>query len=511
MKTNKHIITFFIASVLIGCAGSAGCADSHTHEADKKDADHDHDEELQLTEYSSDFEVLAETAPFVTGETSVVKVYVSSLKDFKPLTEGKITVSLTTGGEIISQVLDKPATPGIYDFEIKPAAAGQAQLVFDISTPEKTARITFSEITVYPDEHEAHQALEEAAETTCNTAVFTKAQSWKIDFSTEEVRNESFGQVIRTTAQILPSQGDERIVIAKTNGIAMFTDGNIVEGKAVVAGQTLLALDGGEMADNNLAASYAEAESRYKRAKTEYERKKELAVDKIVSQSDLLQAETDFINAEAKFNNMRRNFASGKQTVSSPIDGYVTGVYVQNGQFVEAGSRILVISRNRDLLIKAELQPKYFNVLGGIVSANIRALNDSHTYTLDELGGRVLSFGKSVDADNPLIPVVFQVNNKAGLLPGSFVEMYITTKTNSQAITAPNESIVEEFGNFFVYVQLTPELFEKRTVETGATNGLRTEITAGIKAGERIVGKGAILVKLAQSSGSLDVHAGHAH
>jgi multidrug efflux pump subunit AcrA (membrane-fusion protein) len=184
---------------------------------------------------------------------------------------------------------------------------------------------------------------------------------------------------------------------------------------------------------------------------------------------------------------------------------------VQNGQYVESGQPVLVVSQNRDLFLKAELQPKYFDVLKNITSANIRLLNSNRTYSLEALGGRVLSFGKSADVNNPLIPVVFQVNNTAELLSGNFVEMFIKTQTTTQAVTIPNEAIIEEMGNYFVFVQLTPELFEKRSVKTGVTDGVRIEIKEGVTADERVVSKGAILVKLAQSSGALDAHAGHVH
>ncbi len=59
------------------------------------------------------------------------------------------------------------------------------------------------------------------------------------------------------------------------------------------------------------------------------------------------------------------------------------------------------------------------------------------------------------------------------------MELYLKTVTNSQAITLPNTSLLEEQGTFFVFVQVTPELFEKREVKVGATDGLRSEITNG--------------------------------
>ncbi|MDR1984434.1 MAG: efflux RND transporter periplasmic adaptor subunit [Prevotellaceae bacterium] len=341
--------------------------------------------------------------------------------------------------------------------------------------------------------------------------IFTKTQQGKTDFATEDVRTEPFGAIIRTSAQILPSQGDEKIVTAKANGIVIFSADYTVDGKAVNAGQDLFLIENNGLKDDNLSLRYAEAENEYNRTKKEYERKKDLAKDKIVSEVDLLKAQTEYQNAENVYNNFRKNFSGGKQVIASPISGFITKTLVRNGEYVTTGQSVLIISQNRNLFIKAELPPKYFSALNGITSANIRVMNTNKIYSLEELNGKILSFGKSADVNNPLIPVVFQVNNNVGLLSGSIVEMYIKTITNNHAITVSNESIIEEMGNYFVFVELTPETFEKRAISKGTTDGLRTEIKEGLSAGERIVSKGAILVKLSQSSEELDAHSGHAH
>jgi RND family efflux transporter MFP subunit len=488
------------AIALSGCNSRKSEKDTHTH-----------DENLQLTAYNSDFEVFAEVTPFVVGEKSDILAHFSSLKNFKPIENSTVTASLIVGTDGIKQTLEQPMRPGIYNFALQPTIAGTGKLIFDIKTANGVSQIVFSNIKVYTDVHQAQQDAANAAVTSSNGTVFTKEQSWRVDFSTDEARSEPFGQIIRTIAQIQPSQGDERTVTAKVSGVVLFPNNDIVNGKTVTAGQSLFSIDGSGMADNNLSVRYAEAQSEYKRAKAEYERKQELAKEHIVSQSDLLKAQTEFANAEAVYNNLHKNFIAGKQMVSSPISGFVTRVLVRNGEYAEAGQAVLVVSQNRDLLIKAELQPKYFDMLNSITSANIRVLETNRTYTLEELNGRMVSFGKSTDIANPLIPVIFQLTNKVGLLSGSFVEVYIKTQTNAQAITVPNEAVIEEMGNYFVYVQLTPELFEKRAIKKGATDGFRTEIKAGLTAGERVVGKGAILVKLAQAAGSLDAHSGHTH
>ena len=545
----SKIIILFLSVFVI-----AGCAHDHDHDYDH-DHDHAHNETLHLTAYNSDYEVYVEATPFVAGQASDVLAHFSFLGNFKPLTDGSVTVSLVIGANETRQTLEQPTRPGIYQFSLLPAAAGNGSMVFDIKTPEGSSQIVIPDITVYTNEHDAHEAAAKAALVSVNGAVFTKEQSWKVDFATAAVRREPFGQIIRATGQIQPSHGDELIITTRASGVVSFANSDItMEGKAVSANQALFSIDGSDMVDNDFLVRHTEAVSGFNRARaeldrarteldrakaelgrarTELDRRQELAKEYIVSQSDLLRtrmdytnaetnlanAETDIANAETNFaaaeavynNSLRRNFATGKYVVNSPVSGFVTRVLARNGEYVEAGQAVLVVSQHRDLLIRAELQPRYFDMLNRITSANIRMLNNNSTYALEELGGRMVSYGKAADIANPLIPVLFQVNNRAGLLPGGFVEMFIKTQISAQAITVPNEAIIEEMGNYFVFVQLTPEFFEKRAVKKSATDGIRTEITEGISESDRVVSKGAILVKLAQGTGALDPHAGHAH
>ncbi len=473
--------------------------------------EHAHEEKLQLTAYGDRFEVFAEADPFVAGQPGEILAHFSFLSDFKPLGGGSVTASLTVGTDAVRQTLTAPLRPGIYKFTLTPTTVGTGKLVFDIETPEGTSLAVVTGVKIYSGEHEAHHEAAEEAVSSTSGVVCTKEQSWKVDFATAEVFRRPFGQVIHTAARIAPSQMDETVVAAKTAGVVSFTSGDVVPGKRVNAGQTVFSIESGGMADNNLAVRYNEAVSEYNRAKTEYERKKSLARDNIVSQSDLLQAETEFSTAEANYNNLRRNFANGRQMVSSPMAGFVKQVLVGNGDYVEAGQPLAVVSRNTNLLITANVQSKYGPMLADITGANFRVMNTGSVWSLDDLGGRVLSYGRSTDPDNPLIPVSFSVRNTADLMPGTFVDMYITTRTAFSALTVPNGALVEEMGAFFVFVQLTPEYFEKRAVATGVTDGFSTEILSGVAEGERVVSRGAILVKLAQSSGALDAHSGHVH
>lgn len=124
-------------------------------------------------------------------------------------------------------------------------------------------------------------------------------------------------------AQVLPAQGDERVVAAKANGIVTLTANGLTEGKAVSSGQALMTIESSGMADDNLRVRYQEAESAYRLAKAEYERKQSLAADRIVSESDLQRAQGEYERAEATYRNLRSNFSSGRQTATASISGYV--------------------------------------------------------------------------------------------------------------------------------------------------------------------------------------------
>ena len=340
---------------------------------------------------------------------------------------------------------------------------------------------------------------------------FSVEQQNKINFEVVEVVTEPLYQIIRTSAQVVPSQEGEKILTATTSGIVNFENKDIVKGLDVKSGQILFSIDNGNMADDNLSTRRQEIEAEYQKAKSNYERKQALAEDKIISESELVDAETEYLIAKKHYENMNQNFPQGKTLHRASITGSINEILVPNNSYVEAGQPIMTLAQNDRLYVRADLQSKYYPVLKDIKTANIKTLNDGQVYTLEELSGRLLSYGKTTDISNPLIPVTFEIKNNGILIPGSFVEMFITAESNKMGVMLPNSAIVEEMGIYCVFVQTCTDSFEKRIITKGVTDGHNTQILSGVKAGERVVSKGAVNVKLAQGSAALDPHAGHVH
>lgn len=485
------------------------CNNNHSHEAEVTNHE---DINLQITAYSNEFELYAEADPFVVGKKSNILTHFSHLPNFKALVAGSINIRLIINGKEINQSLDKPTRKGIYSFNLIPTEKGVGQLIFDILTDQGSFQLIVPKVQVFTNQNDALLVAKvKTIVPTTNTTAFTKEQSWKIDFATEMPKVEPFGQVIKTTAQVLSAQDDEILISAKTNGVVKFSSENLLEGKSVSYKQILFSIQGDDLANNNATVRFVEAQNNYEKASADYNRSKELAKDKIVSEKDLLFAKNQYENAKVIYDNLSKNFNKSGQSVSSPLNGFIKQLFVKNGQYIEAGQPIATISQNKTLLLKAEVQQKYSSILNTINSANIRTLYNNKTYTFDQLNGKIISFGKNTNNENYMIPVHVQIDNKEAFVSGSFVELYLKTISNINAITIPNAALMEEQGIYFVFIQLTPELFEKREVKVGGTDGLKTEILKGISPQERIVTLGAISVKLAQATGTLDAHSGHNH
>ena len=359
----------------------------------------------------------------------------------------------------------------------------------------------------YSHQHSAHSHDHNHGE---DAITFSVEQQNKIDFEVVETVSEPLYQIIRTSAQIVPSQESEKILTATTSGIVTFENKDIVPGLDVKYRQTLFSIDNDNMADGSLAVRRQEIEAEYNKAKAEYERKQSLAEDKIISESELLDAETEYLKAKKQYENMLQNYPDGKTLHRASITGSIKDILVPNNSYVEAGQPIMTLAQNNKLYLRADLQQKYYPILKDIKTANIKT-PDGTVYSLEDLSGRLISYGKTTDISNPLIPVTFEIKNNGNIIPGSFVEVFITAESDKMGIMLPNTAIVEEMGIYCVFVQTCVDSFEKRIITKGVTDGYNTQILKGVEAGDKVVSKGAINVKLAQGSAALDPHAGHVH
>ena len=495
------------------------CQHTHDHESHEQESleshdVHNHENEdvkWQITAYSDEFELFAEADPFTEGQNVSILAHFTWLKDFKALKNASAKVQLKVGNQIVEDQKKQPLRDGIFRFSLIPNMAGIGDLRFIISVDQKEYIIDIQQIEVFSDAHDAiHWAMSQEVSSS-QAIVFTKEQSWKLEFETQNTVSKPFGEIIKTTALSSPCIAGEVIISAKSNGIVDLRSHHITEGMQVRKGEELFVISGSELANNNSSVRFLEAKNNYEKAVSNFERSKELAKDKIVTNKELLEAENEYENTKVIFENLEKNFSSLGQMIYSPIDGYIRNLRVGNGEYVEAGFPLLGITKNERLVLTADVQQKYAAILPQINDAVIRIIQSNETYSLNELNGEILSYGKATNSDNYLIPIAIEIDHVDDIVTGSFVELYLKNNPIENSIVIPNSAILEEQNNFYVYLQLTPELFEKREIVLGSTDGRETAVIKGLSTNDRIVTKGAVMVKLSQSSGALDAHSGHVH
>lgn len=465
---------------------------------------------LAYTLYSDKTELFVEFRPLVVGNVSSFAAHFTLLgENFLPLTEGKVTVSLLVGEKGIRATADSASAPGIFRLALSPITAGTGKLIFDITTPLFTDQIVIDNITIYPDVNDALDK-QQPESPDGDLITYLKEQAWKVEFSNTPVMRQDFKDVIKTNGQLLSAPGDEMMVTANASGTIQFSGSKSIVGSEVNTGTGLFTISGGNITDGNIDAAYKEAKANYEKAKLDFERARELVKDQIISEKDFLQAKLNFENAQIAFNTLGKNYTTKGQGISSPMSGFVKSILVTEGQFVAVGTPLAVISKNKKLILQANVSQRYFIKLPSITAANFQLAGSEAVFDTQQLNGKVISFGRSASANSPFIPITIEIDNIGNLIPGSAALVYLKSTPLPNTLVAPASSVMEEQGNHYVYVQTAGESFQKREVKIGLSDGINVQLLYGVAEGERVVSRGAYQIKLSSASGELPAH-GHEH
>ncbi len=116
-----------------------------------------------------------------------------------------------------------------------------------------------------------------------------------------------------------------------------------------------------------------------------------------------------------------------------------------------------------------------------------------------------------MDPGSRRIPVVLEISNEDGALRiGQSLFARLGKRKAEERVSVPISAIVDDGGRPVVFVQRDGESFERRPVRTGAAAGDYVQVIEGLQAGDRVVSRGAYLVRLAALSTQIPAH-GHVH
>lgn len=385
---------------------------------------------------------------------------------------------------------------------------------------------------------------------------FSAVQAETAGLRTETVKAGPFSQVVKVSGEILPAQGDEITVVATTSGIVAFSNGLtsrsaampasqtsgstsqasgsisqpsaqasehsgqaiqpsaqasrpvrtvLVPGARITSGSTVAWISSRNMPEGDLALK---AKATLDAAAREYERASALVESGAISRKEFELAQLDYVNAKAAYQAYEGRSAEAGVAVKASLTGYVKEVYVNEGDYVNAGQPLVTITRNRLLQLRADVPQKYYAALRNVSDANFRPAYSDETYSVKALGGRLVSAGRSA-AGTFYIPAIFEFSNTGDFVPGSYSDIYLIGTREEGIISVPESALLEEQGVYSVFVKVCDSEYRKQEVRTGRTDGLRREILSGLNEGDEVVTAGTGQVRLASMSGV--VPEGHSH
>ena len=355
------------------------------------------------------------------------------------------------------------------------------------------------------EEHAGHNHESKATKHS-DEIIFPKAQAAKTTFEAREIQPASFNQVVKTTGQVLAAPGDEAVIVATSNGVVSFSSNKLTEGTKVQKGQSLFQISSKDIAEGDY---YTKVKATYEAAKASYDRAEALVKDKIISQKEFESTKLEFENAKTAYNAVSNNKTAKGVSVNAPINGHMKNILVKEGEYITVGQPLATVSQNQRLVLRAEVSQRYYNAMQSVKSANFKTPYDNKVYSLEDLNGRLLSFGKTSNENSFFIPVSFEFDNKGEVIPGSFVEVYLISSPIENTLSIPVSALTNEMGIYYVYVQIDEEGYRKQEVALGANNGKEVQIIKGLHPGDRVVTQGAYQVKMASASGAIP-H-GHSH
>jgi len=256
----------------------------------------------------------------------------------------------------------------------------------------------------------------------------------------------------------------------------------LLQGMKVRKGEVLVTLENQEYIQ--LQQDYLDNASKLEFLESEYSRQTELATENVNSKKALQLAKSQYESAKALVNGLEAKLAministeslkKGKISSSinlySPIDGFVTQVNVNIGQFVNASDAMFNIV-NLDH-VHAELQ---------VYEKDITKIRLGQKVSLQLPGEKVIRLasvflvGKEINADRTVRVHCHLETEDAGLLPGMFITAQIETSSEIVDVVS-TRALVNFEGTNFVFVPDGENQFNSVPVQIGNSVGEFTEI-----------------------------------
>jgi cobalt-zinc-cadmium efflux system membrane fusion protein len=255
---------------------------------------------------------------------------------------------------------------------------------------------------------------------------------------------------------------------------------------------------------------FGQAQADANRARTDLDiaerslaRLKELFEHAAAPRKDLEAAQADRDRARVELERARSHLAllgGSLGTVDqhfvlrSPIDGVVVDRAINPGLEVrtDATAPLFVISDPTRLWVFLDVVEQDLAQVHSGLPLTLRC----NAYPRRTFPGRVEVVGDTLDPATRTVKARASLANRERLLKAEmYVEVELADPAARPGIEVPSAAVVTEGTGRYVFVERGPGSFQRRAVTAGAERGGRTQILAGLAAGQPVVTEGSLLLE----------------
>jgi len=303
------------------------------------------------------------------------------------------------------------------------------------------------------------------------------------------------GEVVKLLKESGTVESESSIIItAKNTGEIK---GLLVsEGDSVTSGDTLMTSEGtsAELDIKSMQSELAGLQAQYNQAKDLANKNKALYEQGAISYdvynttntvAKQLQAQVAALNYSIK----SYEESTGASGVTAPLDGIITGVFVNEGETVMAGAELFEISNFDDAYIKVDLIAEDADLVkaGDIV----KVYNDDADFSDDNCTVRKVHLKaqekmSDLGVKQKRVTVEISLNSADSIRLGSNVDVEITVDKKENVLKVSDMAIFELDQKDYVYVIEKGKAY-LREIEIGIEGEDFAEIISGLYEGEKVI------------------------
>ncbi|HVY94227.1 MAG TPA: efflux RND transporter periplasmic adaptor subunit [Bryobacteraceae bacterium] len=325
----------------------------------------------------------------------------------------------------------------------------------------------------------------------------------------ETVKPETMHRVLAATGKVQFNDDHVIRVLAPMPGqIANF---HLRVGDRVEKDQVVFSIKSREVA--SLVTDYLDSQRDQDLAEKTWNMTKDLYDHEAASRISLQQAETDLAKAKAhvaRAAEALRVIGIDQKDVDAgrgmqaliPVHAAAGGIVIERtvteGQFVQGdGTALLTIADPATVWVLADIFENDLHLIHPGQHAQITAV----AYPNRQFSATVEWIGEKIDTDSRTMKVRLLVPNPDQLLkPEMFITAGFDLGGTASGLTIPAQAMIVEGTQGYAFLQTADRTFAKIPITATPDGPGRLRVTAGLKAGDRVVTDGALLVNFRQAN-----------